>query len=74
LISRAINTQSKQNFYGFVSRYCVVDFQQRLALPDAPKRLLDLALACSFNSKATFNHVFKKQTGMTPPEYCKQLR
>ena len=31
--------------------------------------LLEIALACGFRSKATFNRIFKQQTGLTPTQY-----
>jgi len=37
------------------------------------KTLLAVALACGFNSKATFNRAFKKNTGMSPKEYLGRL-
>jgi AraC-like DNA-binding protein len=36
------------------------------------KTLVALAMEAGFNSKSTFNQVFKMQTGMTPSEYLKK--
>ena len=34
--------------------------------------ILGIALECGFNSKSTFNLVFKKQTGITPNQFIKE--
>ncbi len=71
-LSKVINTQSEMNFYDFVNRYRIEEVKHRLASPNTSQNLLDLAYDCGFGSKATFNHVFKKQTGVTPSRYRKQ--
>ncbi|MEM8930652.1 MAG: helix-turn-helix domain-containing protein [Acidobacteriota bacterium] len=68
LLSKVINTRGGVNFYDFVNRYRVEALQGHLDRGDR-RTLLDLAHACGFGSKATFNHAFKKQTGSTPSEY-----
>lgn len=73
LLSEVINTKAKMNFYDFVNRYRVGEFKQRVGQPDAPRTLLDLAHDCGFGSKATFNHVFKRETGLTPSQYRKKV-
>jgi AraC-like DNA-binding protein len=35
--------------------------------------LLGIAYDCGFNSKATFNRAFKKNTGLSPKEYIAKL-
>ncbi len=72
LLSKVINTRAKMNFYDFVNQYRVAAFKARVGGLAKHRTLLDLAHDCGFGSKATFNAVFKKQTGMTPSQYRKQ--
>lgn len=72
LLSKVINTGAKMNFYDFVNQYRVAEFKQRVGTLGKHRTLLDLAHDCGFGSKATFNAVFKKQTGLTPSQYRKQ--
>ena len=72
-LTEVINTQLGQNFYDFVNSYRVREVQERLTDPDyAHLTLLAIGLEAGFNSKSTFNAVFKKHTGMTPSQYRKQ--
>ncbi|WP_340199800.1 helix-turn-helix domain-containing protein [Ascidiimonas sp. W6] len=75
VLSTLINTELKVNFFEFVNQYRVEEFKNRVASGDN-KRLTLLAIAfdVGFNSKATFNRIFKKNTGMSPSEYLKQLK
>lgn len=36
--------------------------------------LLGLAFECGFNSKSTFNAVFKEVTGLTPSMYAESIK
>ncbi len=73
--SHLINHELKTNFYGFVNKYRVEEFKYRLQRDDSDKlSLLGLAYECGFNSKSTFNYVFKKITSQTPREYCNQYK
>jgi len=40
-----------------------------LAKPCPPRDVLAIAFDAGFNSKASFNRVFKRLTGQTPTEY-----
>jgi AraC-like DNA-binding protein len=44
----------------------------RLTDPAEPRTILDLAYACGFTSKSTFNAAFKRQVGDTPSNYRRQ--
>ena len=69
-VSAALNDGLKKNFYDVVNGYRVEE-AKRLLL-DAKNRnytILSVGFEAGFNSKTTFNTVFKKFTGLTPTEY-----
>ncbi len=69
-ISRIMNHDLHMNFYEFVNKYRVEEFKQRMQQSDRDQlTLLGHAFECGFNSKSTFNHIFKKNTEQTPREY-----
>jgi AraC-like DNA-binding protein len=65
-----INQNFNRNFYDFVNEYRV---REVLRLMEDSSRvndkMLTLAFDAGFNSKPTFNAVFKKITGRTPSDY-----
>jgi AraC-like DNA-binding protein len=69
-LSEVINSQLQKNFFDFMNEYRVEEVKQDLKDP-AKKHLKILAIAfdAGFNSKSSFNTIFKKQTGMTPSEF-----
>ncbi|WP_207421039.1 helix-turn-helix domain-containing protein [Desertivirga brevis] len=72
-LSQIINGRLNQNFFEFVNSYRVSEFKKQVVNPSNEHlSLLGIALECGFNSKASFNAVFKKATGLTPSEYKKQ--
>lgn len=68
-ISQALNQGLNRNFFEFVNGFRVADAGRCLTDPDDRRSILDIALACGFGSKSTFNAVFKRMTGVTPGEY-----
>lgn len=71
IISRHINNGFGQSFNDYVNRYRVEAVKQRIAVGDLQKfTILAIALDCGFNSKTSFNRVFKEMTGMPPSDYC----
>jgi AraC-like DNA-binding protein len=73
-LSQVINRSFGINFYDFVNGYRVEEFKRLVALPEnANFTLLGIALDAGFNSKATFNSIFKKMTGSTPGQYRRQI-
>lgn len=68
-ISQALNQGLGQNFFEFTNGHRVEAARHCLADADDARTILDIALACGFGSKSTFNTVFKRMTGLTPSEY-----
>jgi AraC-like DNA-binding protein len=63
------NYHSK-NFNDFVNTFRVKEVIAKMADPATKhKSLLGIALDAGFNSKSSFNQVFKEHTGKTPSEY-----
>ncbi len=67
-LSQIINQFEKQNFNDFVNKYRVEEFIDR-ASKDSHFSFLALALDSGFNSKSTFNAVFRKHKGVTPSQF-----
>jgi AraC-like DNA-binding protein len=56
-----------------VNTYRVEEVKKRLAsLQDKDKTILNIAFDAGFNTKTSFNRVFKKFTRMTPSQYRKR--
>jgi len=67
-LSQVINLFEGKNFYQWVNQYRVNEVISMLTQSPQAK-VLDVALACGFSSKSSFNSVFKKLTQMTPTQY-----
>ncbi len=69
-LSKVINAGFGKNFNDFVNGYRVEEVKNALSDPSFSHfSILGIAFECGFNSKATFNRVFKKVTGHSPTEY-----
>lgn len=68
-LSRALNEGLGQNFNEFVNRLRVEAVQAELTRSDENRDILAIALDAGFNSKASFNRVFKRLTGETPTDF-----
>ena len=72
LLSQAINAGLGQNFFEFINTYRIEEAKRLLTDPaDKKVTVLEVLYAVGFNSKSSFNTVFKKQTGLTPSEFKK---
>lgn len=73
-LSIVINKYKNQSFPDFINSYRLEYAKQLLADPLlADKTILWILFESGFNSKATFNTLFKKVVGCTPAEYRKNL-
>jgi AraC-like DNA-binding protein len=71
-LSQIINEKSGKNFYDFVNEYRVETAKSLLLNPKKQHlTLLAIAFESGFNSKSSFNNVFKKQCSLTPSEFKK---
>jgi len=74
-LSLKINQNYNKNFYDIINFYRIQAFKSRLKSSERDKMsLLGHAYECGFNSKSTFNLVFKKTMQQTPSEYLKKLK
>jgi len=71
-LSQVVNEHHQQNILEFINAYRVEEAKRRLRDPEK-KHLSILASAedVGFNSKSSFNAVFKKYTNLTPSEFRK---
>jgi AraC-like DNA-binding protein len=74
-LSGILNGKLNRNFFDFINYYRIEEFK-RLCRENKNQSytILGLAWDAGFNSKATFNRVFKNATGMTPGDYLKQCK
>ncbi len=73
VLSKIINTGFQMNFNDFVNQYRVSSMMEKLKAGEQKNQtLLGIAFDCGFNSKATFNRAFKKQTGLSPKEWLEK--
>jgi AraC-like DNA-binding protein len=69
-LSQTVNGRLNQSFTDFVNAYRVAEAKRKLTDPRLKHySVLAIAEEVGFNSKSSFNAVFKKQTGMTPSEF-----
>lgn len=68
-VSNAINRCFKQNFQEYINSYRVETAKHFLHDSQCHLTIVDIAHHAGFNSKATFNRLFKIQVGVTPSEY-----
>lgn len=73
-LSQTINEHLGKNFYQLINEYRVKEFQRLLKQPEASQfTILGLAYEAGFNSKSSFNRVFKEITGKTPSQYQREM-
>ncbi|MGG6463528.1 helix-turn-helix domain-containing protein [Solilutibacter silvestris] len=66
LVSATINRRYGCTFWDYINRQRVDAARRMLADPEESRTILDIAYACGFTSKSTFNAAFKRETASTP--------
>lgn len=73
-ITQILNERHKKSFFAFINEYRVNEVIKRYRDPGNNNyTILAIAYDSGFNSKTTFNSIFKSQTGMTPSKYRKKI-
>ncbi len=74
-LSIVINQVHKKNFYEFINNYRIIEVKRLMTAPaNKHLKLISLAYDAGFNSKATFNRIFKQMTGMTPSQFFSEQK
>lgn len=69
-ITQILNESYGRNFFTFINEYRVKEVIERFSdRRYSHYTILAIALDAGFNSKTTFNSIFKMQTGQTPSQY-----
>ena len=73
-LSQLLNQRLRQNFFEFVNSYRIEEAKELLGDPDNRElRINEIMYQVGFNSKSTFNNVFKKLTKVTPTQFRSQV-
>lgn len=69
-LSIVINHKHSKNFYEFINQYRIEEVKNMITDPkNKHLKLISLAYDAGFNSKASFNRIFKQTTNMTPSQF-----
>ena len=72
LVSYVLNNVLHKSFYDYVNEFRIEEVRRKIDDPAySHLKMVEIAFECGFNSKATFNRVFKKFMGKSPSEYKK---
>ena len=75
-LSQVINQRAKRTFHDFINLHRI-EYAKKLfenAEYDSKHNVIEIAYKAGFNSKASFNRVFKKHTGQTPTDFRNEAR
>ena len=65
LENNIINENLYKNFFDFINTYRIEEMKKQLQ-GESKYTILGIAYESGFNSKSSFNRIFKKYTGQTP--------
>ena len=69
-LSQIINEQFKLNFFEYINQFRVEEVKSKIIDPKFENySLLGIAFDSGFNSKSSFNRIFKKFTNQTPSQF-----
>ncbi|SMC84187.1 helix-turn-helix domain-containing protein [Moheibacter sediminis] len=72
-LSELLNQYLNISFYNLINDYRIEEVKERIKSEEAEKyTLLSIAFDSGFQSKASFNRIFKQKTGFSPSEYRKR--
>ncbi|MBQ0736071.1 helix-turn-helix domain-containing protein [Aquimarina celericrescens] len=72
--SEVLNVSLKKNFNNFINLYRINEAKKMMKKPEYENyKILAIAYEAGFNSKTSFNRVFKQLVGQTPSEYKQQF-
>lgn len=73
-LSQVFSVGIGKSFYDFINEYRVEEFKRRIKLKQNKEyTLLAIAMDSGFNSKSSFNRVFKNITGQTPSAFVRSV-
>lgn len=73
-LTQTISEVHGTNFLSFVNGFRVDEARRLLEGSDQDMTVLRIAFDTGFNSKATFNRIFRRATGLSPSEYRQKNR
>jgi AraC-like DNA-binding protein len=68
-LSDILNKVLNKTFYDFINGYRIKEAQNRIENSYDKETILEILYKVGFNSKSSFNTMFKKNTGLTPTQY-----
>ena len=73
-VSDVINQNFGMSFKDLINRYRVDEAKSLMMEHKGTKAIIvDIGLRSGFNNKVSFYRTFKKQTGMSPTDFCQSL-
>ena len=72
-LSEYLNQELKISFFQLIHKYRMEEAKKRL-LTHPDETILSIAYKVGYQSKSSFNDIFKKETGFTPTDFRKQAK
>jgi AraC-like DNA-binding protein len=73
LVSYVLNNELHKSFFDYVNEFRIEEIKRKMNEPAYRHiKIVEIAYESGFNSKATFNRVFKKITGKSPSDFMKE--